>query len=180
MQTSPVFGLHWRQILEIFSLAMAHSNCESLVETVPAALQAMLLVLHDAGLLVAPGSWVDSSDGTDLWELTWQSSRKISSNLVPEMLQQLAAGQGAPSAQPAPVATQAVPPSAAAAAAGPSSPSVSAGIVVAATVASDGETPRADGSAQPQSPDAPAAYDLHRPSQDAPASSDINKPILSI
>lgn len=102
LQASPAFGGHWRSILEVCSLAMGHAGCEALVETVPAALQAMLLVLNEVGLLVPGVPWVDAHDGVqiDLWDLTWRTSRKISSNLTPELLQRLAAGKAAPTEAP--------------------------------------------------------------------------------
>lgn len=79
----PLFGALWRTILDILVSVVVSSKSEVLSEAVPEALKNMLLVLREKGLLKE--GWKDN-DGTDLWELTWKSAKKISAGLTPQLL----------------------------------------------------------------------------------------------
>eukprot|EP00877_Chromochloris_zofingiensis_P013112 jgi/Chrzof1/8054/UNPLg00099.t1 len=82
LQLSPGFSKLWTAVLHALTAAHA-SGSEVLAEAVPEALKNALLMMHDMAVL-QPG-WTDAN-GADLWELTWRSARKISSNITPQML----------------------------------------------------------------------------------------------
>lgn len=83
LRAQPSFGSTWRAHLELLQ-AGAGKGSDVLTESVPEATKNLFLVLHAKGVLVE--GWRDE-DGTDLWELTWRTGKKISANITPSMLQ---------------------------------------------------------------------------------------------
>eukprot|EP00878_Enallax_costatus_P015929 GHUV01016699.1.p1 GENE.GHUV01016699.1~~GHUV01016699.1.p1 ORF type:complete len:757 (+),score=260.66 GHUV01016699.1:586-2856(+) len=79
--TQPGFPTLWLAVLSSLSAAAASGN-EALSDAAAAALQNLLIMLHDMGVL-QPG-WSDSQH--NLWQHTWHVAHKISSNLNPQML----------------------------------------------------------------------------------------------
>ncbi|MEW5304445.1 MAG: hypothetical protein WDW36_007055 [Sanguina aurantia] len=78
----PKFGKIWRDILDALLQTLAGNRSEALAEAVPEALKNMLLVLQSQGKLKE--GWRDGD--TDMWELTWRISKKISPGLTAALL----------------------------------------------------------------------------------------------
>ncbi|WIA18254.1 hypothetical protein OEZ85_009722 [Tetradesmus obliquus] len=77
----PGFASLWLAVLGALAAAAA-TGSEALSEAAAAALQNLLIMLHEMGVLQP--TWADSQQ--NLWQHTWHVAHKISSNLNPQML----------------------------------------------------------------------------------------------